>query len=84
MPAQPAASHTGTATILFTDLVGSTTVRRRLAWAAMLLDRSPPGDAARAGEPIAAGLAEVETLGMAREIVQFPRLNARMASPRVE
>ena len=27
MPAQPAASHTGTATILFTDLVGSTAQR---------------------------------------------------------
>ena len=30
MPAQPAASDTGTATILFTDLVGSTTLRARL------------------------------------------------------
>ena len=30
MPAQPAASHTGTATILFTDLVGSTAQRAHL------------------------------------------------------
>ena len=30
MPAQPAASHTGTATILFTDLVGSTAQRAQL------------------------------------------------------
>jgi class 3 adenylate cyclase len=30
MPAQPAGSHTGTATILFTDLVGSTTWRVQL------------------------------------------------------
>jgi adenylate cyclase len=30
MPAQPAGSHTGTATILFTDLVGSTVQRAQL------------------------------------------------------
>jgi len=30
MPAQPAASHTGTATILFTDLVDSTAQRAQL------------------------------------------------------
>ena len=30
MPAQPARSHTGTATILFTDLVGSTAQRAQL------------------------------------------------------
>jgi hypothetical protein len=42
MPAEPAGSHTGTATILFT------------------------------------GLAEAEALGMAREVVRFQRLPARM------
>ena len=30
MPAEPVASHSGTATILFTDLVGSTTLRTTL------------------------------------------------------
>src|SRR5215813_6575305 len=30
MPAQPVESHTGTATILFTDLIGSTTQRTQL------------------------------------------------------
>jgi class 3 adenylate cyclase len=112
MPAQPAGSHTGTATILFTDLVGSTAqraqlgeeaaeglrrahdrllteavaahearpwvVRTRRGWAAMLLDRDAPGDRARAAELIAAGRAEAEQLGMARELVRFSRLKARL------
>ncbi len=53
-------------------------VRTRRAWAAMLLDRGAPADAARARELIATGLAEAEALGMAREIVRFQRLVARM------
>ncbi|MBI1818024.1 MAG: AAA family ATPase [Deltaproteobacteria bacterium] len=56
-------------------------VRTRRAWAAMLLDRndpSRPGDAARARELIAAGRAEAEQLGMARELVRFDRLNERL------
>jgi hypothetical protein len=40
MPAQPAASHTGTATILFTDLVDSTAQRARLGRRRTL--REPP------------------------------------------
>jgi hypothetical protein len=58
-------------------------VRTRRAWASMLLDRndpSRPGDAARARDLIAAGRAEAETLGMARELVRFERLAARTAS----
>jgi hypothetical protein len=50
----------------------------------MLLDRSAPGDAERARDLIAAGRAGAETLGMAREIVRFQRLHARMASPHAE
>jgi len=53
-------------------------VRTRRAWASMLLDRNAPGDAARARELIAAGRAEAETLGMAREVVRFERLTERM------
>ena len=53
-------------------------VRTRRAWAAMLLDRSAPDDAARARELIAAGLAEAEALGMAREVVRFQRLQERL------
>src|SRR5262249_14417903 len=55
-------------------------VRTRRAWAAMLLDRGATGDAPRARELIAAGLAEAGTLGMAREIVRLERLRARMES----
>ncbi len=55
-------------------------VRTRRAWASMLLDRHAPGDAARARDLIAAGRAEAETLGMARELVRFERLTERMAS----
>jgi hypothetical protein len=53
-------------------------VRTRRAWAGMLLDRNAPGDAARARDLIAAGRAEAETLGMARELVRFERLTARL------
>ena len=53
-------------------------VRTRCAWAAMLLDHGAPDDAARARELIAAGLTEAEALGMAREVVRFERLRARM------
>ena len=53
-------------------------VRTRRAWASMLLDRHAPGDAARARDLIAAGRAEAETLGMARELVRFERLTARL------
>jgi class 3 adenylate cyclase len=53
-------------------------VRTRRAWAAMLLDRGATGDAPRARELIAAGLAEAGSLGMAREIVRFERLSARL------
>jgi hypothetical protein len=54
-------------------------VRTRRGWAAMLLDRDAPGDRERAAELIAAGRAEAEQLGMAREIVRFERLRERMA-----
>ncbi len=53
-------------------------VRTRRAWASMLLDRHAPGDAARARDLIAAGRAEAETLGMARELVRFERLETRL------
>ncbi len=53
-------------------------VRTRRAWAAMLLDRGAPDDAARARELIATGLAEAEALGMAREVVRFQRLHERL------
>ncbi len=52
-------------------------VRTRRGWAAMLLDRAAPGDRARAAELIAAGRAEAEQLGMARELVRFDRLMER-------
>jgi hypothetical protein len=55
-------------------------VRTRRAWATMLLDRGTPDDPACARELIATGRAEAETLGMAREIVRFERLRARMAT----
>jgi hypothetical protein len=55
-------------------------VRTRRAWASMLLDRHAPRDATRARDLITAGRAEAETLGMAREIVRFERLAARIAS----
>jgi len=55
-------------------------VRTRRGWAAMLLDRDAPGDRARATELIAAGRAEAEHLGMAREIVRFERLTQRLGS----
>ncbi len=54
-------------------------VRTRRAWASMLLDRGAAGDAPRAREFIAAGHAEAEQLGMAREIVRFERLRERVA-----
>ncbi|MBI1815527.1 MAG: AAA family ATPase [Deltaproteobacteria bacterium] len=53
-------------------------VRTRRAWAAMLLDRNAPGDRERAAELIAAGRAEAEQLGMARELVRFDRLTERL------
>jgi len=55
-------------------------VYTRRAWAAMFLDRDAPGDTHRARELIAAGRAEAEQLGMARELVRFGRLAARIAS----
>ena len=55
-------------------------VRTHRGWAAMLLDRDAPGDRARATELIAAGRAEAEHLGMAREIVRFERLTERLSS----
>jgi class 3 adenylate cyclase len=58
-------------------------VRTRRGWAAMLLDRndpSRPDDAERARELIAAGRAEAEQLGMARELVRFQRLEERLGS----
>jgi hypothetical protein len=55
-------------------------VRTRRAWATMCLDRGGRGDVARARELIAAGCAEAEQLGMAREIVRFERLRERMES----
>jgi hypothetical protein len=48
------------------------------AWAAMLIDRGAPGDAARARGLLTAGRAEAETLGMARELTRFAELAARM------
>ena len=53
-------------------------VRTHRAWASMLLDRNAAGDAARARELLAAGRAEAEQLGMARELVRFDRLMARL------
>ena len=56
-------------------------VRTRRAWAAMLLDRNDPsrsGDRERAAALIAAGLAEAEQLGMAREVVRLQRLRERV------
>ena len=56
-------------------------VRTRRAWAAMLLDRNGPsrrGDRDHAAALITAGLAEAETLGMAREIVRLQRLRERL------
>src|SRR5262249_4416635 len=53
-------------------------VRTRRAWASMLLDRNAPGDAARPRDLIAAGRPEAEQLGMARELVRFERLSARL------
>jgi len=44
-----------------------------------LLDRDAPGDAARARELIPAGRAEAEQLRMARELVRFERLSARLS-----
>ena len=55
-------------------------VRTRRAWASMLLDRNAPGDRERATDLIAAGRAEAEQLGMARELVRFERLQARLAT----
>jgi tetratricopeptide (TPR) repeat protein len=53
-------------------------VRTRRAWAAMLLDRDAAGDRARARDLIAAGRAEAERLGMARELVLFERLGKQI------
>ena len=53
-------------------------VSTRRVWAEMLLDRNAAGDAARARDLIAAGRAEAEQLGMARELVRFERLSARL------
>ena len=53
-------------------------VRTRRGWASMLLDRNAPGDRERAAELIAAGRAEAEQLGMAREIVRLDRLLERL------
>ena len=124
MPAQPAASHTGTATILFTDLVGSTAQRahlgdeaaetlrhahdRLLAEAvaahhgtvaksvgdgvmaafpgaadavatAVAIQQALDGHNRRAPVPLAVRVgAEAETLGMARELVRFERLEKRL------
>ena len=55
-------------------------VRTRHDWASMLLVRNAPGDAARARELTAAGRAEAEQLGMARELARFERLAARMST----
>jgi len=58
-------------------------VRTRRAWASMLLDRNDPsrsGDAVRARDLIAAGRAEAEQFGMARELVRFERLTQRLGS----
>ena len=53
-------------------------VRTRRAWAAMLLDRNAAGDRERAATLIAAGRAEAEQLGMAREVVCLKRLRERV------
>lgn len=53
-------------------------VRTRRGHAQMLLDRAAPGDRARARELIAAGRAEAEQLGMARELGRFERLMERL------
>jgi class 3 adenylate cyclase/tetratricopeptide (TPR) repeat protein len=51
-------------------------VRTRRAYAAMLLERNAPGDAARAAELVVAALAEAERLGMAREASRLRGLEA--------
>jgi len=44
----------------------------------MFFDRDARGDRERAAELIAAGRVEAEQLGMARELVRFERLRARL------
>jgi prevent-host-death family protein len=46
----------------------------------MLLDRAAPGDNERGRELFAAGRAEVEQLGMTRELVRFERFQERLAA----
>jgi pentatricopeptide repeat protein len=53
-------------------------VRTRRGWASMLLDRNAPGDREQAAALIAAGRAEAEQLGMARELERFERLQQRL------
>lgn len=53
-------------------------VRTRRAWASMLLQHGAAGDAGRARELIVSGLAEAETLGMAREVELLQRLQAQL------
>jgi class 3 adenylate cyclase len=53
-------------------------VYARRAYAAMLLDRNAPGDAARAGQLIAEGLAEAEAFGFRRHVVLLERLRDRV------
>jgi len=53
-------------------------VHTRRSYAEMLVDRDAPGDRERARELIAAGRAEAEQLGMARELVRLERLSARL------
>jgi tetratricopeptide (TPR) repeat protein len=69
-----------TAAVAMNERIGARPwiVRTHRAWAAMLLDRNAAGDAERARDLIATGRAEAETLGMARELVRFERLSARL------
>ncbi|MGH7893718.1 MAG: ATP-binding protein [Candidatus Binatia bacterium] len=55
-------------------------VRTRRAYASMLLERNAPGDAARARELIAAGLAEAEAIGMALEKRRLQELAERLGT----
>jgi hypothetical protein len=66
MPAQPAAGSTGTATILFTDLVASTTWRVQLGEERAEARRQAQHRLLADTELIAAGRAEAEQLGMAQ------------------
>jgi hypothetical protein len=63
---------------LGTDPIVATSTVSTATWSSAT-DSAAPGDAARARDLIAAGRAEAEQLGMARELLRFERLTARLA-----